>query len=316
MQIVEGVREGKKVRQRIIAHLGVVKDKKDLERLKDLADKLIQRLEKEGLEIDPKVALKELQHKQTIFDGFSTVIDRLMDITGFSTILQSPQGKHEFDLESIIKLLLVHRFDNQGSKLRAFERQKEDGFDGIDLQHIYRAMDAIADLEIDIQKQAFTTVCETSGGIVDCFFFDVTTIYFESASQNDLKDFGFSKDQKYHSVQIVLALVLDVHGIPIAYDVFKGNTAEIKTLIPVLENLRKRFSVNNVTVVCDRGLASKVNISALQESKFRFVIASKLRSISSKLKINDPSTYEILPGQGNLPEDEKVRVRKMPHPQI
>jgi hypothetical protein len=87
MQIVEGVRDGKKVRQRTVAHLGVVKSKKDLERLKDLADKLIQRLEKEGLEIDPKVELKALRHKGTVYDGFSNVVARLMELTEFAKVI-------------------------------------------------------------------------------------------------------------------------------------------------------------------------------------------------------------------------------------
>lgn len=315
MQIVEGVREGKKVRQRTIAHLGVVKDKSDLKRLKDLADKLIQRLEKEGLEIDPKVALEELRHKETIYDGFNVVIDQLMDNTGFSKILRSANGKYEFNLENVIKLLIINRIDDPSSKLRAFERQTKYGFSEIDLQHIYRSMDILITLDNDIQKQAFETVSKESSGFVDCLFFDVTTLYFESVIQDDLKDFGFSKDQKHHSVQIVLALAVDVQGIPVAYDVFKGNIAETKTLIPVLERLRKRFSIKNVTVVCDRGLASKTNVIALQESNFQFVIATKLRSMSKKLKINDLSTYETLNGQEGTSEEERVKFRSMPHPQ-
>src|SRR5271155_1724423 len=78
MQIVEGVREGTKVRQRTVAHLGVVKGKKDLEKLKKLADNLIQKLEKEGLNIDPKAELSMLRHTKTTYDGFSMVVDELM----------------------------------------------------------------------------------------------------------------------------------------------------------------------------------------------------------------------------------------------
>ncbi len=315
LQIVEGIREGKKVRQRTIAHLGVVKSKKDLERLKDLADKIIQRLEKEGLEIDPKVALNDLKHKQTIYDGFGLVVDRLMAVSGFGKIIQSAQGKHQFDVQEIIKLMLVQRFDLPSSKLRTYERQEEHGFEGIDLQHIYRSMDAIASLDDAIQAQAFDTVSKALGGLVDCFFFDVTTLYFESVTQDDLKEFGFSKDQKHHSVQIVLALVVDSQGLPIAYEVFKGNLAETKTLIPVLEKLRSRFSINNVTVVCDRGLASQQNVIALQEAQFHFVIAAKLRSMSQKLKINDLAAYQFLPGQEAIPEEDRVRFRVMQHPQ-
>ena len=315
LQIVKGIREGNKVRQQTVAHLGVIKSKKDLERLKDLADKLIQRLEKEGLEIDPKVALQDLKHQQTIYDGFGLVVDRLMTVTGFDKVIQLGQGKHQFDLQKIIELLLVQRFDLPGSKLRTYERQEEHGFEGIELQHVYRAMDAIAPLEDAIQTQAFNTVSKATGGLVDCFFFDVTTLYFESVTQDDLREFGFSKDQKYHSVQIVLALVVDSQGLPIAYEVFKGNLAETKTLVPVLEKLRSRFAINNVTVVCDRGLASRQNVIALQEAQFHFVIATKLRSISKKLGINDLSAYQFLPGQDATPEEERVRFRVMEHPQ-
>ena len=145
-----------------------------------------------------------------------------MSITGFNKIIQSAQGKHQFNLEEIIKLILVQRFDSPSSKLRTCERQEEHGFHGIDLQHIYRSMDAIESLDEEIQKQAFNTVCKASGGLVDCFFFDVTTLYFESVKQDDIRDFGFSKDQKYHLVQIVLALVVDLKGCQLPMTFLKG----------------------------------------------------------------------------------------------
>jgi transposase len=315
MQIVEGVREGKKVKQRTIAHLGVVKGQKDLQRLKKLADNIIQRVEKEGLPVDPKVEISALKHKKTVYDGFGIVVDKLMEITGFSGIIQSAQGRHKFDVEQIIKLILTQRFDLPSSKLRTCERQEEHGFNEIDLQHIYRSMDAIECLDDKIQKQAFTTISNYSEGFVDCFFFDVTTLYFESVLQDEIRDFGFSKDQKYHMVQIVFALVVDSQGMPLAYETFKGNLAETKTLIPVLEKLRNRFSINNVTVVCDRGLASKPNVEALQHGKFHFVIATKLKSMSKKLKINDLSKYVPLAHQINVLQDDQVLFYTSVHPQ-
>ena len=315
MQIVEGVREGNKVKQRTIAHLGVVKGEKDLRKLKKLAENLIERLEKEGLPAEPKVTLEAIKHKKTTYDGFSLVVDKLMDITGFTDVIQSRQGRRKFNVAEIVKLILMQRFDTPSSKLRTYERQTEHGFNEVDLQHIYRAMDAIEGLEGEIQKQAFCTVNKYLGEPVDCFFFDVTTLYFESVKQDSLRDFGFSKDQKYHSVQIVFALVVDSQGMPLAYETFKGNLAETKTLIPVLEKLRERFSVTNVTVVCDRGLASKTNVEALQTSQFHFVIASKLRAMSKKLKLNDLATYTAMPNQDHIPEEERTFFRLLPHPQ-
>jgi hypothetical protein len=212
IQIVEGIREGKKVRQKIIASLGVVKGPDDLEKLRKLANHLILKLEKLGLPADGKIDLQSIIHKTTIYDGFGIVINELMRISGFSDVIRFAQGKNTFDVEEIVNLVLVQRLDLPSSKLRTFERQNDHGFHGIELQHIYRAMDAIEDLGPKIQAAAFDTACKYSGGVIDCFFFDVTTLYFESLSQDDIRDFGFSKDQKYHLVQIVLALVVNSQG--------------------------------------------------------------------------------------------------------
>ena len=315
IQIVRGVRNGKSVRQEIVAHLGVVKGQKDLEKLRLLADNLLLRLEKEGLEIEPKIRIKQLMHKMTVYDGFGLVVDQFMKLTGFSEIIKNAQGRRQFDLEEVVKLIISQRLDLPSSKLRTHQRQGEHGFSEIDLQNMYRAMDAIEPLSRDFQKKAFDTVRAFSPAIVDCFFFDVTTLYFESVEQDELKEFGFSKDQKYHSVQVVLALVVDSEGNPLGYEVFKGNLAETKTLIPVFERLKKDFAIQNVTVVCDRGLASKPNVEALQISGFRFVIASKLRSMSKVLKLNDRSLCKSLDSQIHFPEEEKVLFRTLAHPQ-
>ena len=315
LQIVEGIREGKKVKQRVVASLGIVGDQSNLKKLLKLAESLIRKIEEQGLQVNSKIDISNLFHTMTVYDGFGTVVNKLMEFTGFSKIIRGAQGKNQFDLEETIKLIIAQRLDLPSSKLRTYERQKDHGFEGIDLQHLYRAMDAIEPLANQIQTQAFNTARSTAKYPVDCFFFDVTTLYFESVVQDELKDFGFSKDQKHHSVQIVLALVVDKEGIPLAYDTFKGNLGETKTLVPVLEALRSRFSIQNVTVVCDRGLASQPNIEALQASKFHFVIASKLRSIAKKHNINDLSKYIPLPNQSDLPQEERVLFRTLEHPQ-
>ncbi|MBM3199192.1 MAG: IS1634 family transposase [Chlamydiae bacterium] len=315
LQIVEGVREGKKVKQKIIASLGVIREKKDLEKLRNLAQHLIEKLEKEGLPPDGKVSVERLMHEETVYNGFGAVVDRLMNLSRFSNILQKAQGRKHFDFAEIIKLTITQRMHLPSSKLRTYERQEEHGYREFDLQHFYRAMDAIEPLAEEFQKQALKTANEYAPTPLDCFFFDVTTLYFESVKQDELKDFGFSKDQKYHTVQIVLALVVDSQGIPVAYEVFRGNLAETKTFIPVLETLRNRFSINNVTIVCDRGMASKSNVEALQQKEFCFVLATKLKSISKKNKINDKSKYTPLPDQENIPKEEQIQVYTMPHPQ-
>ena len=144
-QIVEGIRDGKKVRQKVIASLGVVKDDTDKKRLFSLAENLIQRLRQEGYSHENKgVDFSKLIHKKTVYDGFQIVTDKLMDLVGFSKIAKMAQGRNTFNVEEILKLIILQRMDFPSSKLRTYERQGDHGFNGIDLQHVYRTMDALA----------------------------------------------------------------------------------------------------------------------------------------------------------------------------
>ena len=191
LQIVEGVREGKKVKQRVVASLGVVADQNNLKKLLKLAESLIRKIEEQGLPVSPKVDLSKLFHTLTVYDGFGTVVNGLMELTGFSKIIREAQGKNQFNLEEAVKLIIAQRLDFPSSKLRTYERQQEHGFEEIGLQHLYRAMDVIEPLGDKIQTQAFNAARSNANYPVDCFFFDVTTLYFESITQDDLERFWF-----------------------------------------------------------------------------------------------------------------------------
>jgi len=311
-QIVEGVRDGNKVRQKVIASLGVVKDTSDMKKLHTLAKNLILKLRQQGFDDkDQTLDFSKLIHKKTLFNGFQMVTDKLMDLVGFSAIAKRAQGKNQFNVEEILKLIILQRMDLPSSKLRTYERQSDHGFHGIELQHVYRAMDALEGFSEEFQKQAFEVA---HNGVfkepVDCLFFDVTTLYFESIEVDELRKFGFSKDQKHHQVQIVFALVVNREGIPLAYEAFAGNVGEVKTLLPVLEKLRDRFSVKKATVVCDRAMASKKNVAALQAAGFFFVLACKLRQLTDELHINDLSVFTKL----NDNDEDGVLFRTMDHP--
>jgi hypothetical protein len=313
-QIVEGVREGKKVRQKVVASLGVVKDESDMKKLRNLADNLIRKLEQQGLRAESKaVDFSKLRHKKTEYNGFQLVTDKLMDMVGFSAIARRAQGKNRFNVEEILKLIILQRMDLPSSKLRTYQRQSDHGFCGIDLQHLYRTMDALEDFSEEFQKQAFEVAHNTIfKEPVDCLFFDVTTLYFESITVDELRKFGFSKDQKHHQVQIVFSLVVNQEGLPLAYEAFAGNVGEVKTLLPVLEKFRKRFSVTKATVVCDRAMASAHNVTALQEAGFSFVLACKLKQLPEQLHINDRSLLSKL--NANESDEEAVLFRVMDHP--
>ena len=76
---------------------------------------------------------------------------------------------------------------------------------------------------------------------VEVLFFDVTTLCFGSEPPDALRRKGVSKEGKPQKVQIVLALFQTVEGLPIGYELFPGNTADVRTLQPALKALRERF---------------------------------------------------------------------------
>ncbi|EFK97260.1 transposase, IS4 family protein, partial [sediment metagenome] len=98
---------------------------------------------------------------------------------------------------------------------------------------------------------------------LDLVFFDTTSIYFEGAGGRTLGRFGNSKDQRPDRHQMVVGAVLDEHGVPIASELWPGNTADVTTLVPVVDRLRSRFGIDELCVVGDRGMVSAHTIDEL-----------------------------------------------------
>ena len=107
-------------------------------------------------------------------------------------------------------------------------------------------------------------------------FYDITTLYFESFSADELRAFGFSKDMKFKETQVVVALITTTEGLPITYEAFPGNTHEIQTLLPVIEKLRQEFEVASVEFAADRGMFCEENLKLLAQSGINYVVGARL----------------------------------------
>lgn len=342
VQIVENTRDGDKVKQRVLASLGSVQDDADLERLRALAQNMLTKLQQErtrqrqlfeepaaptpaALKARPKTTssrktaapvarIEDLQHQQTVYDGCVTVVEKLFAVTGFDQLRVKRNRALAFDPLRIAKILVAQRFFTPASKLRTYERQSDLGIDDLKLHHIYRGMDLLESAGELFQRRALAVACPPATPLfkesIECLFVDVTTLYFESVNTDELRNFGFSKDQKHHSVQVVLCLVVNAEGVPVAYETFAGNTAEVSTVAPMIDKLKERFDVKRITIVCDRGLASKDNLEKLRSLGIGYVAACKIKHLPANLKLNDLTTYDDL-GKN---EDDEVRVRRLDHP--
>jgi transposase len=111
-------------------------------------------------------------------------------------------------------------------------------------------------------------------------FFDTTSLYFEGAGGPSLGQRGHSKDSRPDLAQVVVGVVLDGQGEPLCCEMWPGNAADVKGLIPVLENVRERFGIGRVCVVADRGFISKETLEKLEnkEGGWDFILGVRMRA--------------------------------------
>ena len=101
---------------------------------------------------------------------------------------------------------------------------------------------------------------------VDLVFFDTTSLYFEGRGGESIGKRGHNKDHRPDLYQMVGGMALDVEGRPICCEMWPGNTADVKTLIPVVKRMRERFRLREITVVADRGMVSQATLEAFEKS--------------------------------------------------
>ncbi|MGL5077522.1 MAG: IS1634 family transposase, partial [Waterburya sp.] len=114
-------------------------------------------------------------------------------------------------------------------------------------------------------------------------FYDVTTLYFESFKDDELRKTGFSKDGKSQQPQILVALIVTKEGFPVGYDFFSGNTFEGHTIIPAIKSFVDQNTEVKLTVVADAAMISAANISELKEASINYIVGARLANCKKEL---------------------------------
>jgi transposase len=172
-----------------------------------------------------------------------------------------------------------------------------------DISKIYRFLDRFHLRYKDkVESIVYEHTCRVLGSI-QMVFYDMTTLYFESEDEDDLRKLGFSKEGKLRNPQILLGLLVGENGYPIGYDMYEGNKYEGHTLIPVIERLKKKYKLPNPIIVADSGLLSKTNIDALEKAGYEYIIGARLKNVASGLK------EEILTKAQKLSDSEATRIQ-------
>ena len=113
---------------------------------------------------------------------------------------------------------------------------------------------------------------------LDLVFMDTTSLYFEGAGGPTLGQHGYSKDHRPDLRQMILAVLLDGDGRPVCSEMWPGNTADVTTLIPVIDRLRRRFDIARVCVVADRGMISAETMAELEARRLLYILGVRERT--------------------------------------
>ncbi len=318
VKVVESIREGFRVKQVIVQHIGIASDESEIDKLKQLGLEFIaheqlrrekatgqrslfaeetpedrleaiqhQTIKKRGrkpltkledLTDNDTVIIKNLVEEQRIIDGLHEIGGHVFSQLGYDAILQ---GKKNSEL---LRDIVLMRIANPGSKFKA-QRLLANRFARThDMDAIYRMMDTLFPKIGEIKTKTFQRAQQLVPSTIDILFFDCTTLYFESTETDELRRFGYSKDHRFNTTQVVLAMATNSDGLPLGYELFEGNKAEVGTLLACLDSWKKSFNIGSVCFVADRAMMSESNLAALDGSGYHYVVAAKLRALSDTLK--------------------------------
>ena len=311
VQVVESSRSGSHVRQRIVRHMGIALDDDELAKLRAMAEEFIAResaarLNGDSLfEVAPldaaaraagrssgrpagrpprqtlasvagadQVCLADLEEVSRRVEGPHEVLGHLYDYLGFDRVLPGRGA-------AMLRDLVLARIMAPGSKRASAQALELHYARSYPLDSLYRLMDSLHERLDALKAVVLEATASLTAGSVQMMLFDITTLYFESVQADELRAFGYSKDQKYHCTQVVLALATNEDGLPIGYELFAGNTAEVSTLLACMQRWQQTLGValgpDKISFVADRALCSKANLGALEGALWNYVVAMPLR---------------------------------------
>jgi len=199
-----------------------------------------------------------------------------------------------YNLNSIMRLLVFARLLSPGSKKKAYD-EREWFFERSDfgITDMYRALSRISEYREALQLWIHERIVANSGRNTSLVYYDVTNFYFEIDEQDELRRKGVNKEHRPNPI-VQMGLLMDNEGVPMAYQLFPGNTNDCTTLLPVIKRIRREYGVGKVVVVSDKGLNTGKNAYYLANKRGGYVFSQSVRKGNAELKkyVLDPNGYK------------------------
>ncbi len=291
---VQVVRYQQNIRK-VLHHVGSAHNEEDLKNLMILAEEWIKDYSQQ-LSIFPDESPNKLLHlNHSVFLGvkyryFYQQIDFVLDKMGLDI------------LPALLRDLVIIRIFEPASKLRSLELLNQ--YFGVhhNRKTYYKIAPECIDLKETVEQKVVDFAKANYAFSYDLLFYDVTTLYFETFQEDELRKNGFSKDNKSQQPQILIVLMVSKEGFPIAFEIFAGNTFEGHTIIPVIKNFINRNNVKDFTVVADAAMISTENVKQLTQNSINYIVGARLGNIAAK-------TLDIIDKNISREDGKSIRIK-------
>ena len=284
--------ETNKPKMKVIKNYGnleklLKQDKNFLKKLEKEIKEKNERLKESALDKIKKIEADNFEKEGLVRKNYGYLVyEKIWQELGISRWIKDIKTRSKIEIEEILKQLVFQRLLTPSSKKSAYDHRENyvDFRNDLILEDYYRVLDIIYDEKEKLEKHLNNTLKKKFNRELNVVLYDVTTYYFESVKKDEIKGFGFSKDNKVNQVQVVMGLLIDNNGIPVSYELYPGNTSEFSTLYLVIKDLKEKYKLKKVIVAADRGLNSGKNLFLLKELGLDYVMAYKLKGAKKEIK--------------------------------
>jgi hypothetical protein len=204
--------------------------------------------------------------------------------------------RFRFDVASVIKAIVFQRVLDPGSErslVRSFLPSVfAPEFDGIELQHAYRALQFLAEVGTELEARLTRVMTGKLFADASLVLFDTTSTYFEGVGPGGLASFGYSRDKRGDRPQANLALLTSREGLPLGHWLYPGKHSDVRSMAEASREFRNRLGLGSFVLVADRGMVSAANLQALRDDEVEYVIAERLRRSTANAALARAGRYK------------------------
>ena len=327
LSIVDGYRSNGKVKQKVYKKLGYLDD------LKNIYDDPISHFKQEVENLKKVFSSKitttfdtntDNDFEDDTFNIGYAYLKKIFQELNINDVLKNKQysSNIKYSLSKACELLTYSRIINPGSIKYTYEHKNEffEPFD-LSLDDLYRSLNPLLNCKEEIFKTIWDNTKDKYNRDASTSYYDCTNYYFEIEYDDEdiknnkgeiikkgLRKRGPEKNHRPDPI-VEMGLLLDKEGFPISYNLFSGNTSEKETLIPEIQKLKSRHSIDKVIVVADRGLNCSDNMIKIagidldKENRDGYVYGQSVRGADQEFKdwilSDDYKTDKIIDDEGN-----------------